>query len=133
MANTTIPSSLHDLFASKALANLAVITKSGLPMVSPVWVDLDGNNVLINSEAKRVKSQNMDVGSKVALSIVDPGNPFRYIGVQGEVVERRVNGADAHIDKLSQRYTGKSPYPWRQPGDQRVLFVIKPIRVKARE
>jgi PPOX class probable F420-dependent enzyme len=133
MAANTIPASLHDLFASKALANLAVITKSGLPMVSPVWVDLDGNNVLINSEAKRVKSQNMGVGSKVALSIVDPTNPFRYIGVQGEVVERREAGADAHIDKLSQRYTGKSPYPWRQPGDQRVLFVIKPIRVKARE
>jgi len=127
----TLPASAADFFTGKALAHLAVLTPSGFPMSSPVWIDRDGDRLLVNSEAKRVKSMSMAVGAKVAISIVDPANPFRYLGVQGVVVEKRTEGADAHIDKLSERYTGKSPYPWRQPGDQRVLFVIKPVRVKA--
>ena len=131
MADVKIPAAAHDLFGGKALAHLAVITASGFPNSSPVWIDREGDLILVNSEAKRVKSRHMAVGSKVALSVVDPANPFRYVGVQGVVVERRIQGADAHIDKLSERYTGKTPYPWRKPGDQRVVFVIKPTRVKA--
>jgi len=131
MADAKIPATAYDLLGGKAVAHLAVVTPSGYPNSSPVWIDREGDMILVNSEAKRVKSQNMKVGSKVALSIVDPANPFRYLGVQGVVVDRRTEGADAHIDKLSARYTGKTPYPWSMPGDQRVVFVIKPVRVKA--
>ncbi|HEX7926971.1 MAG TPA: pyridoxamine 5'-phosphate oxidase family protein [bacterium] len=131
MADAKIPASVHDLFGGKALAHLAVVTPTGFPNSSPVWIDREGDMVLVNSEAKRVKSQSMEVGSKVAISIVDPTNPFRYVGVQGVVVERRTKGAKEHIDALSARYTGKTPYPWIKPGDERVVFVIKPVRVKA--
>lgn len=129
MSSVKLPASVHDLFAGKALAHLAVITQSGRPLVSPVWIDRDGDHILVNSAEGRVKTGSMTVGARVALSIVDPQNPYRYVGVQGEVIERRTEGAEAHIDALSQRYLGK-PYPWRRPGERRVLFVIRPTRVK---
>jgi PPOX class probable F420-dependent enzyme len=128
LANPTIPTGVADLFTGKHLAHLATLTASGRPMVSPVWIDREGDLILVNSAAGRKKNANMAVGARVALSIVDAANPFRYVGVQGEVIERRSDGDFAHIDKVSLRYMGK-PYP-RRPGEEREMFVIRPTRVK---
>lgn len=124
-----IPETVSDLFAGKAVAHLATVGSSGQPLVSPVWIDREGDRVLVNSVKGRVKTVHMAKGAKVALDVVDPSNPFRYVGVQGEVIEvRGPDVADKHIDKLSQRYLGK-PYPFRRPGDQRMVFVIEPSHV----
>jgi PPOX class probable F420-dependent enzyme len=125
-----IPAAAADLFTGKALAHLATVGPTGRPLVSPVWVDREGDRILINSTKTRVKSQHMKPGAKVAMAIMDPASPFRYLGVQGVVAEVRTAGADEQIDRLAVRYLGKGPYPWRQPGDVRVLFVIEPTRVK---
>jgi hypothetical protein len=130
MADATIPAAMRDLFTGKYLATVCVITPSGFPNASPVWIDLEGNNVLVNTLATRVKGKAMQVGAKVSVSIVDPANGQRYISVQGVVTENRADGARAHADKLSQRYMGVSPFPYHQPGDKRVLYVIKPVHVK---
>jgi len=130
MSAVKIPDTVADLFTGKAIANLATVTANGQPMVVPVWVDREGDNILINSAEDRVKNRHMTKGARVALAISDPANPYRYVAVQGRVVEARAPGAEAHIDKLAQRYLGKSPYPWRTPGVKRELFVIEPTRVK---
>ncbi len=130
MSAVKIPNSIADLFEGKAIANLATVSAKGQPMVMPVWVDREGDRILINSAGDRVKNRHMTKGAHVALAISDPANPYRYVGVQGRVLEVRKAGADAHIDKLSQRYLGKSPYPWRKPGDTRELFVIEPTHIK---
>lgn len=125
-----IPETVADLFAGKAVAHLATVGSKGQPVVSPVWVDREGDRVLVNSVKGRVKAGHMSKGARVALDIVDPANAFRYVGVQGQVVEvRGPEIADKHIDKLSQRYLGK-PYPFKRPGDQRMVFVIEPSNVK---
>lgn len=133
MSAAKIPEVVADLFAGKAIANLATVGAKGQPMVMPVWVDREGDRILINSAGGRVKNRHMIKGALVALAISDPANPYRYVGVQGRVLEVRTAGADAHIDKLSQRYLGKSPYPWRKPGDKRELFVIEPTRIKVQD
>ncbi len=124
-----IPEQFKDLFEKKAFANLATLMPDGRPQVTPVWCDLEGSNIRINSAKGRVKDKNMRRNKKVALSIIDPDNPYRHLAVQGEVVEISERGADAHIDTLAKKYLGKDKYPFRQPGEVRVMYKIRPDRV----
>src|SRR5262245_37967627 len=122
MSNTTIPSALADLFQKKAFANLATLMPDGSPQVTPVWVDYDGTHVLVNSARGRQKDKNLERNPAVALSILDPENPYRYLEVRGRVIEATEQGADAHIDKMAKKYLGADTYPYRQPGEVRVLY-----------
>jgi PPOX class probable F420-dependent enzyme len=126
---TTIPEQFKDLFQKKAFANLATLMPDGRPQVTPVWCDLDGSNIRINTAKGRLKDKNMRRNKNVALSIFDPDNPYRHLAVQGEVVEITEQGADAHIDALAKKYLGKDKYPFRQPGEVRVMYKIRPDRV----
>jgi PPOX class probable F420-dependent enzyme len=123
-----IPESFKDLFEKPAFAHLATLMPDGRPQVTPVWVAYDGRHVHINTAAGRQKDRNLVRDGRVALSILDPANPYRYLEVRGSVVERTESGADASIDALSERYIGK-PYPFRQPGEKRVLYKILPEHV----
>ena len=76
-----------------------------------------------------VKDKNLRRDSRVALSILDPENPYRYIAILGEVVEITQTGADEHIDKLAKRYLGKDKYPYHRPGEARVIYKIRPDKV----
>lgn len=125
----TIPERFKDLFQKKAFANLATLMPDGRPQVTPVWCDLEGSNIRINTAKGRVKDKNMRRNKNVALSIFDPDNPYRHLAVQGEVVEITEQGADAHIDALAKKYLGKDKYPFRQPGEVRVMYKIRPDRV----
>jgi PPOX class probable F420-dependent enzyme len=124
-----IPDQFVDLFSKKAFAHLATLMPDGSPQVTPVWCDFDGTNVRVNSAKGRVKDKNMRRNKKVALSVQDPENPYRYLAVQGEVVEITEDGADAHIDSLAKKYLGKDKYPFRGPGEVRVIYKIRPVNV----
>ena len=127
MAN--IPEKYADLFTKPAFANLATVMPDGSPQVTPVWVDFDGSHILFNSALGRVKDKNIRRDPRVSIAIQDPGNPYRYLEVRGRVVEITQKGADEHINKLSQKYLGKPVYPFRQPGEVRVLYRIEPEHV----
>ena len=101
----------------------------GSPQVTPVWCDFDGTNVRVNSAKGRVKDKNMRRDKKVALSVQDPENPYRYLAMRGEVVAITEEGADAHIDALAKKYLGKDKYPFRGPGEVRVIYKIRPVNV----
>jgi PPOX class probable F420-dependent enzyme len=124
-----IPAMYRDLFEKKAFANLATINPDGGPQVTPVWVELRGEDVLVNSAKGRRKDLNMRERPKVALSIPDPENPYRYVEVRGHVEEITEDGAEAHIDKLAKKYLGVEKYPYRREGEVRVIFRIKPGKV----
>jgi PPOX class probable F420-dependent enzyme len=126
---TEIPSAYQDLFRKPAFASLATLNPDGSPQVTPVWTDFDGTNVLVNTARGRVKHRNLQREPRVALSIFDPENPYRYLGIQGRVTEMTEAGAEAHIDKLAKKYLGKDTYPYRKPGEVRVLVKIKPEKV----
>ena len=122
-----IPEKYVDLFSKKAFANLATVNPDGTPQVTPVWVDYDGTHVLVNSARGRRKDKNMETNPAVALSILDPDNPYRYLEVRGRVAEITEDGADEHIDKMAKKYLGQDKYPGRQPGEVRVLYKIQPL------
>jgi PPOX class probable F420-dependent enzyme len=123
-----IPDNYLDLFKKKAFANLATLMPDGSPQVTPVWCDYDGENVLINTAAGRVKDKNLQREPRVSLSILDPDNPYRYLEVRGRVVERTHEGADDHINKMAKKYLGVDVYPYRNQGEVRILYKIKPER-----
>jgi PPOX class probable F420-dependent enzyme len=125
-----IPDKFLDLLTkTKAFANLATIMSDGTPQVTPVWFEFDGTHIVINSAKGRVKDRNMRANPNVALSIVDPANPYRYLQVRGKITEITENGADAHIDKLAKRYLGVDSYPNRTAGEVRVIYKIAPEKL----
>lgn len=121
-----IPEDYKDLFEKKAFANLATVNADGTPQVTPVWIDYDGDYVLVNSARGRRKDKNMERNRAVALSIQDPDNPYRYLEVRGNVTEITEQNADQHIDKMAKKYIGKDKYPWSKPDEVRVIYKIKP-------
>ena len=125
----TIPEQYRDLFTKKAFAHLATVGADGAPQVTPVWVDFDGTHVRFNTAQGRVKVKNLARDPRVALSIQDPDNPYRYVQVRGRVVEATERGADAHIDALAKKYLGQDKYPFRRPGEVRKRLLREEIVV----
>jgi PPOX class probable F420-dependent enzyme len=122
-----IPDKYLDLLQQKkAFANLATLMPDGSPQVTPVWIDYANGAIRFNTAKGRVKARNLKVGSPVALAIMDPDQPYRYLQVRGRVSRVAEEGADAHIDALAKKYLGKDKYPFRQPGEIRVIYEIEP-------
>lgn len=113
----------------KAFAYVATVMADGTPQVTPVWVEYDGKHVIFNTAKGRVKERNLRRNPQVALSVADPANPYRYIQVRGRA-ELTEEGADASIDRLAKKYLGADTYPYRQPGEQRIIVRITPESVQ---
>lgn len=123
-----IPASHIDILKKTAFAHVATLMEDGSPQVSPVWIDEKDGKILVNSARGRVKDRNMERDARVAVSVTDPDNPYRGLMIRGRVTQITQEGADAHIDALAHRYMG-TDYPFRQPGEVRVLYVIEPTSV----
>ncbi len=122
-----IPEKYLDLLQQKkAFANLATLMPDGSPQVTPVWFDYKDGVIRVNTAKGRVKARNMKEGAQVALAIMDPDNPYRYVQVRGRVKRVAEQNANAHIDTLAKKYLGKDKYPWARPGDVRVIYEIEP-------
>lgn len=113
----------------KAFANLATIMPDGSPQVTPVWFDWQNGVLRVNTAKGRTKARNMTQGSSVAVSIQDPDNPYRYVQIRGRVARVAEEGADAHINSLAKKYLGQDTYPYRQPGEVRMMIEIEPKSV----
>lgn len=125
-----IPEKYLDLFDDKkTLAHLATLMADGSPQASPVWIDRDGDVIVINSAAGRAKDKNMRRDGRVALSLVDPDNPYRAVMIRGRVTDISSEGADDHADRMAKKYLGMSKYPFKKPGEVRVLYRIEVDRV----
>jgi len=128
MTTTTkvLPETNRDLLDAPVVAHLATARPDGALQNNPVWFEWDGTHIKISQTKARQKMRNVDHDPHVALSLTDPENPYRYLEVRG-VVDRVEDDPDrAFIDHLSERYLGKRPYPWHQPGDERVIVHIRP-------
>ena len=110
---------------------VTTVNPSGSPQSTVVWVDVDDGGVSINTAHGRVKPRNLALDSRLSLVVVDPGDPYRWVKVTGTgtLVD---DGADAQIDRLSKKYTGRDVYASRQPGEQRVSVRIAAQRIQSR-
>ncbi len=126
--NSVIPESHKDLLESTALVSVATIGPDGAPQVNPVWFGWDGSLLSFSQTKGRQKYRNLQKDRRVALSIVDSANPYRYMEIRGKVVDFIEDPDKAFIDSMSAKYLGQDKYPWNQPGDERVIVVVQPER-----
>lgn len=125
LSEITIPEEFLDLFQKKAFAHLATLMPDGSPQVTPVWIDYDGKQILINTIRGRQKDLNVRRDNRIALSIQDPDNPYRYLQIRGRIIETTEDGADDHINRLAKKYLNVDQHPFRRPGQIRVIHKIK--------
>ncbi|MDQ3694904.1 MAG: PPOX class F420-dependent oxidoreductase [Chloroflexota bacterium] len=121
-----IPDSHADLLDSTALAHVATIGPDGAPQTNPVWFDVHDGTIRFSHTKARQKYKNVQRAPRVALSIVDPANPYRYLEIRG-VVERIDEDPDkTFINLMAKKYLDQDVYPWHQPGEERVVIVVRP-------
>lgn len=125
---TVIPPEKVDLLKSTALAHVATIGPDSAPQVNPVWFDWDGRHLRFSQTTARQKKKNVERDPRIALSIVDPENPYRYLEIRGKVVAIEPDRKNAFIDAMANKYMGVEAYPWHNPSDERVVIVVEPER-----
>lgn len=122
----------RDFLASPYVGTVTTLREDGSPHNTVVWVDVDADTgtVLFNTAEGRAKPKHLRRDPRVALTVVDPQNPFRWISVTGSA-EVTQDGADAHIDRLAKKYIDKDVYPWHDPEHPRLKVTITPEKVDA--
>jgi len=123
---SVIPESYADLLDQPVLAHVATIGPDGEPQNNPVWFGTQDGNILFSQTTARQKYRNVQRDARVALSIVDPANPYRYLEIRGSVERIDPDPDKAFINSMAKKYLGQDVYPWNQPGDERVVLVIHP-------
>ncbi len=124
-----LPETWKTILKQPVLVHFTTVMADGSPQTSPVWVDIDGDDILVNSAVGRVKDKNVRRDPRVAVSAVDPENPYHALMVRGRVVDITTDGADDLIDALAKKYLDKDKYPFRAPGEVRVTYRIRPEKV----
>jgi PPOX class probable F420-dependent enzyme len=124
----TLSKTARALVERPVIANVATVDHEGRPQVTPVWIDLDGDDLVFNTAKGRIKTVNLDKNPHVAVSIVDPDNSYNVVVVRG-TVEGTEEGADAHIDSLAKKYLDVDTYPMRKPGEVRVIYRVHADKV----
>lgn len=126
-----LPKGLKTLLDGVNFATLATVMPDGSPQASTMWVDRAGDHIRFNTAEGRVKPANLDRDPRVAVAIFNAEDPYESYAIQGRVVEKRLEGADAHIDALANKYLGVDEYPYRVAGAVRVIYVIEVEQVAA--
>lgn len=125
-----VPKAFHDLFERESFASFATVMPDGTPQVTPVWIDYDGEHLLVNTARGRQKERNVRANPKVGVMAMDPEDPYRYVSVRGEVVELTEDGAVEHANELARRYMDVEEYPNHDAEDApRVIIEVRPDRV----
>jgi PPOX class probable F420-dependent enzyme len=119
------------LFDAPNLAYLSTLMPDGSPQVTPVWVEVGGDTLLMNTAEGRVKTKNMRRDPRVSIAVHDASNPYDYVTVRGRVVDITTDGAAELNDRLAKKYMGVDRYPFEHPGEVRVVVTIAPERFHA--
>lgn len=119
----------RELLNRPVLATLATLNPDGSPQVTPLWVDVEGDDVVFNTAQGRIKARNLERDPRVAVSVIDPGDPYNVVAFQGTVVDVTTDGADQHIDALAKKYLGVDSYPMRREGEIRVRVIVRTDRI----
>ncbi len=127
----SIPAAYHDLFETATIAHVTTLSPDGRPHATPVWIDYDAgaDRLLVNTERHRQKARNAERDPRVAVSMTDPENAYRFLSVTGQVVESTTDGAREHIDDLTSRYMDRDEYP-NEIVSERVVLRIRPEEVR---
>jgi PPOX class probable F420-dependent enzyme len=128
MSSTGVPKTHEDILQSTALAFVSTLGPKGEPRTSPVWFGWDGNVLRFSHMKARQKYRNLKRDPRIAVTVVDPATPYRYIEMRGTVTIED-DPTKAYADAMAKKYTGNDHYEGDQPGDERVIISLKPERV----
>lgn len=121
---------IREFFEGKNFAFLSSLMKDGSPHVTPTWVDIEDDNILINTALGRIKQTNISRDPRIALSIIDQDNQYEMVTIRGKVTEQITGDvAEKYIDKLARKYINQDKYPRRSKNEQRVILKIKPEKI----
>lgn len=127
--SVSLSSGFQKLLHEPAYGQIATVMPDGSPQVTQVWVDTDGEHILVNTFEGGQKVRNVRRDPRVAVNVFDPANQWRIATVRGRVADITTDGADQHIDQLAKKYLGADTYPFRQPGQVRIILKITPEKV----
>jgi PPOX class probable F420-dependent enzyme len=116
----------EELLRGKNFCHVATLRPDGSVHAAPVWVDVQDGLAVLNTAEGRVWPRNLERDPRVTLTVQNMENPYEYLTIRGRVAERTHEGADQHIDAMAGKYLGKDEYPYRQPGEQRVIIRVQP-------
>jgi PPOX class probable F420-dependent enzyme len=122
--STQLTQAARTLISRPVIANVATVDQEGKPQLTPVWIDIDGDDLVFNTAKGRAKQSNLIRNPSVAVSVVDPDDPYNVVIVRG-TVEATEDGADAHIDALAKKYLDVDTYPMRRPGEVRIIYRVR--------
>jgi PPOX class probable F420-dependent enzyme len=126
-----LPPGLQRLLSEAAYGQIATLMPDGSPQITQVWVDTDGQHILVNTVATHQKVRNVRRDPRVALNVHDPAKQYRVANIRGHVVDVTTEGAAEHIDRLAKRYLGADRYPFHREGQQRVVIKITADRINS--
>ncbi|HUB36007.1 MAG TPA: PPOX class F420-dependent oxidoreductase [Solirubrobacteraceae bacterium] len=127
--SATIEGRSEELLRAKNFCTVSTINPDGSVHAAPVWVDVQDGRPVVNSAEGRVWPRNLERDPRATLTVQNLENPYEYVSIRGRVGERTHEGADAHIDALAKKYLDQDSYPFRQPGEQRVIIRFEPDSV----
>ena len=124
-----IPAEGRRLLDGKNFACLATLMKDGSPQVAPVWIDRDGDTIILNATISRQRTRNLNRDPRVAICIFDQNNLYSNVSIRGKAVEITEKGGEEHIDKMNLKYRGTPKYAFHNPKDPRVLIRVEATRI----
>src|SRR5919199_2611785 len=126
---TKLEGRARELLEDPNFVAVATVDEDGAPDVKVVWADVDGGHVVLNSAEGRKWPKQLREQGRATVTVVNHENPYEYAVIKGRLADDTHEGADENIDALAKKYLGKDEYPFRQPGEQRVILRIAPERV----
>ena len=124
--STAVEGRAEALLKAPNFCNVSTLRGDGSIHAAPVWVDVQDGKPVLNTAEGRAWPRNLERDPHVTLTVQNMENPYEYVTIRGRVAERTTDGADEHIDLLAMKYMGKESYPFRQPGEQRVIVRVDP-------
>lgn len=119
----------EELLKAKNFVVISTLRPDGTIHAAPAWVDVQDGRPVVNSAEGRAWPSNLKRDPRVTLTVQNIENPYEYVAIRGRVIEQTGDGADEHIDALAKKYLDQDSYPYRQPGEQRVILRIEPEHV----
>jgi PPOX class probable F420-dependent enzyme len=116
----------EELLKGRNFCIVSTIRPDGSIHAAPTWIDVQDHQPVLNTAAGRAWPRNLERDPRVTLTVQNMENPYEYVAIRGRVAEFTTSNADEHIDALAMKYLGKESYPYRQPGEQRVIVRVEP-------